>query len=120
VLTCDVYVQGISSRNLFAWIGSTAMFVLFSLCFVGYACFYYEVNSRSDRFQARIVAFVAVVGFGIAMSVGFGFWISAFVVVPRAVIVGLLGSDFAHLVVPGLRRGGDGCGQSGAAVAEKA
>jgi hypothetical protein len=115
-----LFIQGISSRNLFAWMGSTAMFVVTVLSFFGYACWYYAVNQRSDRFQAHIVTFVAVAGFSVAMSLGFGVWVSVFVVVPRAVIVGLLVSDFAHLVFPVLRRTRDGCTQSGDAVDEKA
>jgi hypothetical protein len=100
--------------------GSTAMFVVTLLSFIGYACWYYAINEKSDRFQARILAFVSVAGFSVAMSVGFGVWISVFVVVPRAVIVGLLVSDFAHLVFPVLRRTRDGCAQIGEAVDEKA
>jgi hypothetical protein len=115
-----MFVQGISHRNTFAWMDSPAVFVIVLFSFFGYAHWYYDVNKKSDRFQAHIVALVSVAGFSVAMSVGFGAWISAFVVVPRAVIVGLLVSDFAHLVFPILRRRGDVCGQSGAVVAEKA
>jgi hypothetical protein len=37
------------------------------------------------------------------LSLGFGPMISTFCVAPRAVIVGLLVSDFAHLLVPRLQ-----------------
>jgi hypothetical protein len=120
VANASMFVQGISSKNLFAWMGSTAMFVITLLSFFGYACWYYAVNAKSDRFQARILALVSVAGFSVALCVGFGVWISAFVVAPRAVIVGLLISDFAHLVFPVLRRKENVCAQSGEAVDEKA
>lgn len=87
--------------------------------FVGYACLYFEINKQSDTYQARFVGLVSAAGFGVAMSLGFGVWISTFVVTPRAVILGLLLSDLVHLMVPRLRYSDDERVEDDAVVAEK-
>jgi hypothetical protein len=82
----------------------TAFFWIAVVNFVLYACWYFDCNKRTDRFQSWTLASVVAVGFVVAMGLGFGLWISTFCVVPRAVVVGLLASDLAHLVFPGLQR----------------
>ena len=83
----------------------TAFFWIAVVNFVIYACWYFDCNKRTDRFQSWTLASVVAVGFVVAMGLGFGLWISTFCVVPRAVVVGLLVSDFAHWVFPRSRRG---------------
>lgn len=82
----------------------TAVFWIVAVNFVIYAWWYYDCNKGTDRFQSRILAGVAGIGFVVAIGLGFGPLISTFCVVPQAVNVGLLASDLAHLVFPGLRR----------------
>jgi hypothetical protein len=60
--------------------GSPAGFVVVLFSFLSYAQWYFDVNKHSHRFQARIVALVSAAGFSVALCVGFGVWISAFVV----------------------------------------
>lgn len=101
---------------------STAFFWIAVVNFVVYAWWYFDCNRGSDRFQSRILAGVTGTGFVVAMVLGFGPWISTFCVVLRAVIVGLLLSDFAHLVFPRLQRSVEGPPgiEAGSVVLEKA
>lgn len=83
---------------------STAFFFIAIASFVCYACWYFGSNKETDRFQRHVLASVMGAGYVLALGLGFGPMISTFCVAPRAVIVGLLVSDFAHLVFPLLQR----------------
>jgi len=87
---------------------STAFFFVAMAGFVGYACWYFGSNKETDDYQRHILASVTGTGYVVALGLGFGPLISTFCVAPRAVIVGLLVSDLAHLVFPVLRRRADG------------
>lgn len=80
-----------------------AAFLVLLASFVFYASLYFATNRKNDRFQLHIVASITLAGFVLALSFGFGPMISAFCVVPRAVIVGLLVSDLTHLMLPVLQ-----------------
>lgn len=96
--------QSTTSERLFPWMNSTAFFFVAVAGFVCYACWYFGSNKATDRCQRHILASVTGTGYIVALSLGFGLMISTFCVAPRAVIVGLLVSDFAHVVVPRLQR----------------
>lgn len=101
---------------------STAFFWIAAVNFAFYAAWYFDCNKRTDRFQSWTLASVVAIGFVVAMGLGFGPWVSTFCVVPRAVVVGLLVSDFAHWVSPrSQRRTGDAPSiEVGSVVPEKA
>lgn len=96
--------QSTTSERIFPWMNSTAFFFIAVASFVCYACWYFGSNKETDRFQRYILASITGAGYIVSLGLGFGPLISTFCVAPRAVIVGLLVSDFAHLVVPRLQR----------------
>jgi hypothetical protein len=102
------FMQSTSSERLFPWMNSTAFFIIAVASFVGYACWYFGSNKETDRCQQHILAAITGIGYIVALGLGFGPLIGTFCVAPRAVVVGLLVSDLAHAVVPGLTRRGDG------------
>lgn len=88
---------------------STAFFIIAIASFVGYACWYFYSNKETDRWcQRHILQSITGIGYVVALGLGFGPLISTFCVAPRAVIVGLLVSDLAHLVFPVMQRRADG------------
>lgn len=99
-------VQSTSSERIFPWMNSTAFFFIAIANFVCYACWYFDSNEQTDRFQRHVLAFITGTGYVVALGLGFGPMISTFCVAPRAVIFGLLVSDFVHWVFPGLQRRG--------------
>ena len=74
-------------------------FLLYALVeFAFLAWLYYRSNKVTDKFQPHILAFFTGAGCFLGWRLGFEpVWVFL-----RAVVVGLLGSDLAHLVVPGL------------------
>ena len=103
-IALTICVQRTSSERIFPWMNPTAFFWVVVVNFGIYASWYFDCNRGTDRFQSRVLVSVTGIGFVVAVGLGFGPLISTFCVVPRAVVVGLLVSDIAHWVFPGLQR----------------
>jgi hypothetical protein len=103
VVLINGFMQSTTSERLFPWMNSTAFFFIAIASFVCYACWYFGSNKETDRFQRHVLAVVTGTGYIVGLSLGFGPMISTFCVAPRAVVVGLLISDLAHLVFPRLQ-----------------
>jgi antibiotic biosynthesis monooxygenase (ABM) superfamily enzyme len=102
------FMQSTSSERLFPFMNSTVFFYIAVASFGCYACWYFDANKETDRFQRHVLASVTATSYIVSLGLGFGPMISTFCVAPRAVIVGFLVSNFAHFLVPWLQRRGRG------------
>ena len=72
-------------------------FVIECVCFTAYAYWYWTWNHPGDKYQLHFLVASVMLGLLPLQFLGTGLLIGIFCVMPRAILSGLLVSDFFHL-----------------------